>query len=130
MPGEVRFQALARAEAKGGTVRVEGGTLVVEGVDEVTLLISMGSSYRSYKDVGGDPAQVAGRHLTKAGGRPYEVLEAQARPGLPAAVRAGLDRPGHLGGGGAAPRTSASSASSSTRTRSSPPCTSSTAATC
>ncbi|GAA4986652.1 alpha-L-fucosidase 2 [Nonomuraea thailandensis] len=74
MAGEVRFQALARAEAKGGTVRVDGGTLIVEGADEVTLLISMGSSYRSYQDVGGDPAQVAGRHLTKAAERPYEVL--------------------------------------------------------
>ncbi|MEV5891743.1 hypothetical protein [Nonomuraea fuscirosea] len=32
----------------------------------------MGSSYRSYKDA--DPAEVAGRHLEKASGRPYEVL--------------------------------------------------------
>ncbi|MFD1538518.1 glycoside hydrolase family 95 protein [Nonomuraea guangzhouensis] len=74
MQGEVRFQALARAEAKGGTVRADGGTLIVEGADEVTLLISMGSSYRSFKDVGGDPAQVAERHLGRASRRPYEVL--------------------------------------------------------
>ncbi|TMR97460.1 glycoside hydrolase family 95 protein [Nonomuraea basaltis] len=74
LKGEVRFRALARAEAKGGTVRTDGGTLVVEGADEVTLLISMGSSYRSYKDVGGDPAEVAERHLVRASGQPYEVL--------------------------------------------------------
>ncbi|WP_327584049.1 glycoside hydrolase family 95 protein [Nonomuraea sp. NBC_00507] len=74
LKGEVRFRALAKAQAKGGTVRADGGTLVVEGADEVTLLISMGSSYRSYKDVGGDPAEVAGRHLERAGGQPYEVL--------------------------------------------------------
>ncbi|MEV0345125.1 glycoside hydrolase family 95 protein [Nonomuraea sp. NPDC050680] len=74
MKGEVRFQALAKAEAKGGTVRTDGGTLVVEGADEVTLLISMGSSYRNFKDVGGDPAQVAERHLRRASERPYEVL--------------------------------------------------------
>ncbi|MEU7740709.1 glycoside hydrolase family 95 protein [Nonomuraea sp. NPDC049158] len=77
MKGEVRFQALAKAEAKGGTVRTDGGTLVVEGADEVTLLISMGSSYRNFKDVGGDPAQVAERHLKRASGRPYEVLTHQ-----------------------------------------------------
>ncbi|MFI7613664.1 glycosyl hydrolase family 95 catalytic domain-containing protein [Nonomuraea terrae] len=73
-PGEVRFRALARAEAKGGTVTTDGGTLAVEGADEVTLLISMGSSYRSFKDVGGDPAEVAGRHLVRAKERPYEML--------------------------------------------------------
>ncbi|WP_433440609.1 glycoside hydrolase family 95 protein [Nonomuraea sp. CA-141351] len=74
LKGEVRFRAVAKAEARGGTVRTDGGTLIVEGADEVTLLISMGSSYRSFKDVGGDPAEVAGRHLVRAGGQPYEVL--------------------------------------------------------
>ncbi|WP_326627757.1 glycoside hydrolase family 95 protein [Nonomuraea fuscirosea] len=74
LKGEVRFRALAEAKAKGGSVGTDGGTLSVEGADEVTLLISMGSSYRSFKDVGGDPAEVAGRHLEQASGRPYEVL--------------------------------------------------------
>ncbi|MFC4006183.1 glycoside hydrolase N-terminal domain-containing protein [Nonomuraea purpurea] len=74
LKGEVRFRALAKAEAKGGTVRTDGGTLVVEGADEVTLLISMGTGYRSYKDVGGDPAEVAVKHLKRASGQPYEVL--------------------------------------------------------
>ncbi|WP_228011177.1 glycoside hydrolase family 95 protein [Nonomuraea phyllanthi] len=72
--GEVRFRAVVKAEARGGTVRTDGGTLIVEGADEVTLLISMGSSYRRYDDVGGDPAEVAGRHLRRASGQPYEVL--------------------------------------------------------
>ncbi|MEQ4719491.1 glycoside hydrolase family 95 protein [Nonomuraea sp. B19D2] len=74
LKGEVRFRAVAKAEARGGTVRTDGGTLIVEGADEVTLLISMGSSYRSFKDVGGDPGEVAGRHLVRASGQPYEVL--------------------------------------------------------
>ncbi|TDC05648.1 glycoside hydrolase family 95 protein [Nonomuraea longispora] len=74
LKGEVRFRALARAEAKGGTVATDDGTLAVTGADEVTLLISMGSGYRSYKDVGGDPDEVAERHLKRAAGRPYEVL--------------------------------------------------------
>ncbi|MEV4115727.1 glycoside hydrolase family 95 protein [Nonomuraea sp. NPDC049695] len=74
LKGEVRFRAVAKAEGRGGTVRTDGGTLIVEDADEVTLLISMGSSYRSFKDVGGDPAEVAGRHLVRASGQPYEVL--------------------------------------------------------
>ncbi|MBP2708659.1 glycoside hydrolase family 95 protein [Microbispora sp. RL4-1S] len=73
-PGEVAFRALARAGATRGTVRSEAGTLIVEGADDATLLISMGTSYRSYQDVGGDPAEVAGEHLTRASDRPFAVL--------------------------------------------------------
>ncbi|PRX69625.1 hypothetical protein B0I32_102683 [Nonomuraea fuscirosea] len=51
----------------------------VEGADEVTLLISMGSGYRSFKDVGGDSAEVAGRHLEQASGRPYDALPTDER---------------------------------------------------
>ncbi|MEV5324578.1 glycoside hydrolase family 95 protein [Nonomuraea sp. NPDC052634] len=74
MPGEVRFRALVKAQAKGGAVRTDGGTLSVEAADEVTLLISMGSSYRNYRDVSGDPDEVAGKYLKRASGQPYEVL--------------------------------------------------------
>ncbi|MFD8864483.1 glycoside hydrolase N-terminal domain-containing protein [Streptomyces sp. NPDC059590] len=73
-PGEVRFQALARAEADGGTVRTDGGRLIVDSADAVTLLISMGTSYRRYHDVDGDPGTAAGRHLQRASARPYRVL--------------------------------------------------------
>ncbi|MFE6633385.1 glycoside hydrolase family 95 protein [Streptomyces tendae] len=73
-PGAVRFQARARAEADGGTVRTEGGRLIVDGADAVTLLISMGTSYRSYRDADGDQETPAGRHLQRASAKPYRVL--------------------------------------------------------
>ncbi|MFF4472303.1 glycoside hydrolase N-terminal domain-containing protein [Streptomyces sp. NPDC001599] len=79
-PGAVRFQARARAEADGGTVRTEGGRLIVDGADAVTLLISMGTSYRSYRDADGDQETPAGRHLQRASAKPYRVLrEAHVR---------------------------------------------------
>lgn len=73
-PGAVRFQARARAEAAGGTVRTEGGRLIVDGADAVTLLISMGTSYRSHRDADGDQEVPAGRHLQRASAKPYRVL--------------------------------------------------------
>ncbi|MET9358162.1 glycoside hydrolase family 95 protein [Streptomyces sp. NPDC006617] len=73
-PGAVRFQGRARAEADGGTVRTEGGRLIVDGADAVTLLISMGTSYRSYRDADGDQETPAGRHLQRASAKTYRVL--------------------------------------------------------
>ncbi|MGW4926425.1 glycoside hydrolase family 95 protein [Streptomyces parvulus] len=77
LPGSVRFRALARAEAEGGRVRTEGGTLTVEDADSVTLVISMATSYRNYLDVGADPEARARKHLTPAASKPYDVLRAR-----------------------------------------------------
>jgi alpha-L-fucosidase 2 len=74
--GAVRFRALARALVDRGTVGSAGGTLTVAGATEVTLLISIGTSYRSYADVGGDCAAVAGGHLERATAVPYARLRA------------------------------------------------------
>ena len=68
-PGAVRFTALARAHAEGGTVAVNGDQLVVTGADSVTLLISMASSYRNFADVSGDADAIAKTHLEAASKR-------------------------------------------------------------
>ncbi|WP_233558797.1 glycosyl hydrolase family 95 catalytic domain-containing protein [Micromonospora radicis] len=72
--GQVRFLALARAVAEGGTVSSSGGTLSVTGADSVTLLVSIGSSYVNFQDVSGDYQGIARRHLTAAEGTAYDVL--------------------------------------------------------
>ncbi|WP_432103165.1 glycoside hydrolase family 95 protein [Streptomyces sp. bgisy091] len=74
LPGSVRFRALARAEAEGGRVSTDGGTLTVEGADSVTLLISLATSYRNYLDADADPKARARRHLDPAARRRYEQL--------------------------------------------------------
>ena len=70
----VKFQALARVQPEGGQIAEEAGSLRVTGANAVTLLISVGSSYRSYQDIGGDAAQEAQKPLTKAAGKPYKAL--------------------------------------------------------
>ena len=64
--GAVRFQAMARAKAEGGSVHAKDGRLVVTGADAVTVLVSIGTSYRVYWDAtsypGGEaPVEVAAR---------------------------------------------------------------------
>ncbi|MFI6743472.1 glycosyl hydrolase family 95 catalytic domain-containing protein [Nonomuraea sp. NPDC050451] len=74
LAGKVRFLALARAVAEGGSVSSSGGTLQVRSADSVTVLISIGSSYLNFRDVSGDYQGIARRHLDAAAGRTYDDL--------------------------------------------------------
>jgi alpha-L-fucosidase 2 len=73
--GTVRFLALAKAVAEGGTVTSSGGTLRVSGATAVTLLVSIGTSYVDYQNVSGDYQGIARRHLDAAPA--YDILRAR-----------------------------------------------------
>jgi alpha-L-fucosidase 2 len=64
--GSVRFLALARAVAPGGSVTSSGGTLRVSNADSVTVLVSIGTSYVDFRTVNGDYQGIARRHLGAA----------------------------------------------------------------
>lgn len=74
LEGEVRFVALARAVPDGGTATCDDTALRVRGADAVTLLVSIGTSHRSYVDVGGDPLEAARPPLERATVKGYGVL--------------------------------------------------------
>ncbi|TWD75202.1 alpha-L-fucosidase 2 [Kribbella amoyensis] len=71
LKGEVKFSALLRAFAEGGSTTVADGKLTVTGADEVTLLLSIGTSYRNYLDVSDDQLAKALAPLTKVGRPAY-----------------------------------------------------------
>ncbi|HYQ62522.1 glycosyl hydrolase family 95 catalytic domain-containing protein [Actinophytocola sp.] len=75
--GSVRFLALARAVADGGSVTSSGGTLRVSGADSVTLLVSVGTSYVDYRTVNGDYQGIARNRLAAAQARGYPGLGAR-----------------------------------------------------
>jgi alpha-L-fucosidase 2 len=75
--GSVRFLALARALAAGGTVTSANGQLTVADADSVTLLISIGTSYVDHTDVSGDYQAIAWGHLEGAEGTGYDQLKAR-----------------------------------------------------
>ncbi|WP_204285003.1 glycosyl hydrolase family 95 catalytic domain-containing protein [Microbispora amethystogenes] len=77
LSGKVRFLALARAVADGGTVSSSGGTLQVRGANSVTVYVSIGSSYVNFKDAGGDYQGIARRYLDAVNGKTYDDVRSR-----------------------------------------------------
>lgn len=75
--GAVRFLALTKAIATGGTTSSSGGTLRVSNADSVTLLISIGSSYVNYSNTNGDYQGIARTRLAAAQGSAYDTLRSR-----------------------------------------------------
>jgi alpha-L-fucosidase 2 len=75
--GRVRFRALARVFTDGGTVTSQAGTVSVTGARAATILISIATSYRNWRDADGDPAKRAAAFLDAAQAVPYERLRAR-----------------------------------------------------
>jgi alpha-L-fucosidase 2 len=72
--GALRFQARARVLAQGGRTLAAGDSLTVSGADSALILVTAATSYRSYKDVSGDPAAITKSHLEGAAAQSYEQL--------------------------------------------------------
>jgi alpha-L-fucosidase 2 len=70
--GGVRFETRLRVLTDGGTVGVEGETVVVRGATNATILLVAATNYH-----GADPAQICDECLTQAQSHSYEVLEAR-----------------------------------------------------
>jgi alpha-L-fucosidase 2 len=72
--GRLRYEARLKALPEGGSVRVVDDELLVEGAEAVTLLVAAATSFRSYQDVGGDPAARVESDLRAAAGKTYAAL--------------------------------------------------------
>ena len=75
-PGKLTFEARARVAAVGGKTTVGKDVITVAGADSATLLIAMATSFKSYKDVSGDPEAQSKRQLAAAAAKPYADLRA------------------------------------------------------
>ena len=75
--------AMAMACTTGGTCRVKGGSLIVEGADDVTIYIDIETAYRSghYRRRGGDVSRSAKSLATSAADKALKKLcFAQTKP--------------------------------------------------
>jgi alpha-L-fucosidase 2 len=72
--GALRFQARVLVRASGGTTTASNGRIAVDGADSATILICAATSFRTYKDVSGDPQQIATAQLQAAARRTVEEL--------------------------------------------------------
>ncbi|HEU4766440.1 MAG TPA: glycoside hydrolase family 95 protein, partial [Pyrinomonadaceae bacterium] len=78
--GGLKFEARALVLARGGQAKRENDPrtrIVVSNADSAVLLIAAATSYRSYKDVTGDPRVLASGHLKTARDKPIATLRAQ-----------------------------------------------------
>jgi alpha-L-fucosidase 2 len=76
MIGALRFEARVRVLTTGGTRRAADGAVVVRDADAVTLLIAAATSYRTFEDVGGDPAARVAAVLDPASRKSVDALRA------------------------------------------------------
>jgi len=76
MTGALRFEARVRVVTSGGTRTATGDSVIVRNADEVTLLIAAATSYRTYEDVGADPAVRVASALAPASRKSIETLRA------------------------------------------------------
>jgi alpha-L-fucosidase 2 len=70
----LRFTAQLRVIAKGGSVKRQSDELYVEGADEVLILVSLATSFVTYRNISGDPNQLAQSRLEAAAVRSYADL--------------------------------------------------------
>jgi alpha-L-fucosidase 2 len=75
-PGLLKFQARLRVDASGGKATVGKDAITVVGADSATLLVAMATSFKSYKDVSGDPEAKSVRQLAAAATKSYADLRA------------------------------------------------------
>ena len=74
--GALRFQARVLVQAHGGKTAIEKGRIAVTNADSATILIAAATSYKSYKDISGDPESLTKAHLKAACKKAFEKLRA------------------------------------------------------
>ncbi|HYW43946.1 MAG TPA: glycoside hydrolase family 95 protein [Bryobacteraceae bacterium] len=67
-PGGVKFRAVLRAVAEGGSVAASGSELIVSNANAATLILVAATDY-----AGGDPAAACARYLSRAV-KPFDAL--------------------------------------------------------
>lgn len=72
-PG-MRFAAALRVLPEGGSVGSVAGGLEISGADAVTVLFSNATSFRNYRDIGGDALAGAHAYLERASKYSYDSL--------------------------------------------------------
>jgi alpha-L-fucosidase 2 len=72
--GALTFEARVRVLAQGGRIQVETNGLSISGADSATLLLAAATSYKSFKDVTGQPEARTKQWLAHASEKSFEAL--------------------------------------------------------
>ncbi len=74
--GALKFQARARVIASGGRTVAENRKIIVSNANSALILIAAATSYKSYKDVSGDPESQVKSYLSRLSGKPFAAMRA------------------------------------------------------
>jgi alpha-L-fucosidase 2 len=72
--GGLHFEARLLAVTSGGSARGDGGRLIVDGCDAVTLLLAAATSFESFRDISADPAARCAQQIEDASSKHYDAL--------------------------------------------------------
>ncbi|MGA2092268.1 MAG: glycoside hydrolase family 95 protein [Sedimentisphaerales bacterium] len=72
--GALKFQTRLRVLTDGGKITPDSNAITVTNADSATLLIAIATSYKSYKDVTGDPDALTKKYISKAVKKSYKTI--------------------------------------------------------
>ena len=72
--GALKFQARVRVLANGGEITQDSNRINVTNADSATLLVAAATSYKSFKDVSGNPEALTKGYISAADKKSFEAL--------------------------------------------------------
>lgn len=72
--GALRGLAYLTVVVRSGSVKTEGGKLVLNGADEATFYLTAATNYKNYLDVSGNPDAVCGARLLRLKGSSFDDI--------------------------------------------------------
>lgn len=73
--GRVEFTSIMKVENEGGEITTSDSMLTVTDANELILYISIGTNFKNYDDISGNPDLVARTNLENASGKEYKVMK-------------------------------------------------------
>jgi len=74
--GKIQFEAQIQSKIEGGKLGVSDTSLILTDADAATIYISIGTNYKNYRDITGDPSAKATKFMTPAFTKTYSTLKA------------------------------------------------------
>ena len=72
--GALAFEVRVRVLVASGSCSAADQTIRVREADSATLFVAAATSYRSFRDVSGDPTSVTTQQIARAASKPFETL--------------------------------------------------------
>jgi alpha-L-fucosidase 2 len=72
--GALTFETRVRVLAQGGKTNASGSAVNVNAADSATLLIAAATSYKSYKDITGNPHELTTKTIAAAEKKPFTAI--------------------------------------------------------